>query len=99
MTVVDMIPDTIPIADVRWRSEVRVAGRIRSVRVQPLAGVPTLQCTLVDETGGLTVVFFGRRHISGIRPGARMLVEGIAGDHERRLAILNPRYELLSREP
>lgn len=85
------------IADVRWRQRVRVRGRVRSVRIQPLAGVPTVQCALVDETGGLTVVFLGRRQIAGIGPGTRMEVEGIAGEHDRQLAILNPRYELLPR--
>ncbi|HUQ64502.1 MAG TPA: DNA-binding protein [Acidimicrobiales bacterium] len=84
------------IAEVRWRQRVRVSGRVRSLRIQPLAGVPTVQCTLVDVTGGLTVVFLGRRRIAGIRPGTRMVVEGIAGEHDRKLAILNPRYELLA---
>jgi hypothetical protein len=60
-----------------------------------LAGIPTLQCTLVDETGGLTIVFLGRRRIAGIRPGTLMTVEGIVGIHDRKLAIVNPRYELM----
>ncbi|MBV8160339.1 MAG: DNA-binding protein, partial [Acidimicrobiia bacterium] len=43
-----------------WRSRARVAGRVRSLRVQPWAGVPTLEGTLVDDTGGISVVFLGR---------------------------------------
>jgi len=88
--------DVIPIADVGWRERARVAGRVRSVRIQPLAGVPTLQCTLVDETGGLSVVFLGRRAIAGIQPGTRMVVEGMVGEHDGRLALLNPDYQLLT---
>lgn len=92
-------PHTGPprIADLEWRQRATAVGRIRSVRVQPLAGIPTLQCTLVDESGGLLVVFFGRRRIAGIQPGTRMIVEGMVGAHDRHLAMLNPRYELLPR--
>ena len=41
-------------------------GRVQALRVEPLAGSPSLECTLVDETGGVNVVFFGRRKIDGI---------------------------------
>ena len=67
--------------------------------MQPLAGVPTLQCSLVDDTGGLSVVFLGRRTIAGVYPGTRMVVEGMVGDHAGRLALLNPDYELLTTRP
>jgi RecG-like helicase len=83
------------IADVRWRTRARVVGRVRSVRVQPRAGVPTLECTLVDATGGIGVVFLGRRKVPGIHPGTTMAVEGMVGAYHDRLAILNPDYELL----
>jgi hypothetical protein len=49
---------------------------------------------LVDDTGGITVVFLARRRIGGVRPGAVMTVEGMVGSDQRRLAILNPEYEL-----
>ena len=82
------------IGDVRWRQSVRIAGRVRSVRVRPWADVATLECTLVDDSGGITIVFLGRRKIPGIHPGCRLAVEGVAGDHHDRLAILNPVYLL-----
>jgi DNA/RNA endonuclease YhcR with UshA esterase domain len=85
------------IGDVQWRQRVRVEGRVRSVRVQPRVGVPTLECTLVDATGGINVVFLGRRRVAGIRPGSRLVVEGMAGEHHGRLAILNPLYEIIAR--
>ena len=84
-----------PIGDIRWRDHVRVAGRVRSVTVAPWADIPTLECILVDATGGITVVFLGRRHIAGIHPGARMQIQGTVGRHAERLAILNPGYTLL----
>ena len=49
-----------------------------------------------DGTGGLLLVFQGRRRIPGIQPGARLVVEGMVGDWARRQAILNPDYELIA---
>ena len=93
-------PDTTSpcsaIGDVRWRQRVRVRGRVRALRVQPWeGGVVTLECTLVDETGGLTVSFMGRRRIAGVRVGCHMEVEGMAIEHRGMLAIMNPAYTLL----
>ncbi len=84
----------VSIGDVRWRQRARVAGRVRSVRVQPWGGVATLECTIVDATGGLQVVFLGRREVAGVRPGTNLVAEGILGAHHGRLALLNPDYEL-----
>jgi RecG-like helicase len=84
----------IPIADVQLRERVKVRGRVRSLRVRPWADSPTLEVVLVDDTAGITVVFLARRRIGGVRPGTVMSVEGMVGAHERRLAILNPEYEL-----
>ena len=83
-----------PIGDTTWRQYTRVRGRVRSVRIQPWANVATLECTLLDDTGGLELVFLGRRHVAGIRPGARLTAEGMVGEHHGRLAILNPVYDL-----
>ena len=84
------------IASVTWRQRAKVRGRVKAVRVQPLAGIPTLECTVYDETGGLAVVFLGRREIPGIRPGTTLTAEGMVSDHQGRLAILNPSYQLQS---
>lgn len=86
--------DVIPIADVQFRERARVRGRVRSVRVRPWADSPTLEVVLVDDSGGITVVFLARRRLGGVHPGTVMSVEGMVGAHERRLAILNPEYEL-----
>ena len=86
---------TMPIGEVEWRSTACIEGRVRSMRVQPWADVASLECTLVDETGGITVVFLGRRKISGVHPGTIMRVEGVSGSHRGKLAMLNPDYELV----
>jgi hypothetical protein len=87
---------TVPVSDVQWRERAKVAGRVRSLRIQPWSGVPTLECTLVDGSGGINVVFLGRREVPGIHPGTRMVVEGMVGGHGGRLAMLNPLYRLLA---
>jgi amino acid transporter len=87
-------PGTTPIGEVRCRQTVKVYGRIQAIRVEPLGGSPSLECTLADETGSVSIVFFGRRAIEGIAIGATVKVEGMAIDHHGRLAIVNPLYEL-----
>ena len=66
------------------------------MRVQPLAGVASLEVKIADASGSILVVFVGRRRIPGIKPGTRLIVEGIVGEHAGRLALLNPLYELLA---
>ncbi len=92
--------DSRPIGEVEWRQRVRVAGRVKSVRVQSRAGASNLEATLADRTGGILLVFQGRPRIPGIEPGARLVAEGMVGAWGRRLAILNPDYELVAeRDP
>ena len=94
---VPTVPGATLISGLEWRQRARVAGRVKSVRVQPLSGVPTLECTLVDASGeALLVVFLGRRSIAGVETGTKMIVEGMVGKHHERLAMINPAYELLA---
>src|SRR5262249_39312930 len=89
------VPDATPIAQLTYRQRARIAGRVRTVRVQPHGGVPSLECTIVDETGGMALLFLGRRSIPGMKVGARVVVEGTVGENHGRLAMLNPTYEFL----
>jgi len=85
-----------PIGDIQWRQRVRVRGRIRALRVQPWeGGVATLECTLVDDTGGLVVIFMGRQKLGGVKLGAHMEVEGMVLESRGKLAVMNPAYTLL----
>ena len=79
-----------------------IASRSRSsagfgpVRIQPRAGVATLQVTLADDSGSVNIVFFGRRHVAGIEPGAFVAATGVVGQRAGRLEIPNPSYQLLA---
>ena len=87
---------SVPISDTEWRQRAKVAGRIKSVRVQTGTAASNLECTLADESGTLLLVFQGRPHIPGIEPGARLVVEGMVGSWEHSMAMLNPDYELIA---
>jgi amino acid transporter len=85
-----------PAAGIRHRERARVLGRVHTVRVQPWAGVPAFECTVVGSDGAaITVVFLGRRAVPGIAPGIELAVEGTVGSHQGRMAMLNPAYEIL----
>ena len=89
-----MTDPEIPIAQVSYRQRACIRGRVRSLRVRPWGDNPTLEVVVVDDTGGLTLVFLARRHLAGMRPGTVLRAEGMVGAHQRRLAMLNPIYEL-----
>ncbi len=89
------LPGTQPIAQLRWRQRARVGGRVRLVRVQPRAGVPSVECTLTDGSGQLLIVFQGRRRYPGVEPGAIITAEGIVGEKAGRSAMINPVIEIL----
>jgi hypothetical protein len=89
-----------PIAPIIPRQRTKVAGRVRSIEVQPRSGIPTLELTIIAHAGHtLGVVFFGRRRIAGVQPGACVCVEGMVGSRSGRLLMLNPVYEILRRAP
>jgi len=92
----DLPTERTRIAELASRQRSTVAGRVRAFRVQPWGGNPALECTLADETGSITVVFFGRREIGGVRLGTIMTVTGVAGEHHGMRAMLNPEYDVLS---
>jgi hypothetical protein len=85
-----------PIGSIRWRQHTRIAGTIRSLRVQPWADVASLECLVIDDTGGVLLVFLGRRAIAGIELGREIVAEGAVGAHRGYLAILNPVIELIA---
>ena len=80
--------------EIPLRTQVRVGGEVRSVRVVPRAGAPALEVTVSDGRGTATAVFLGRNKIVGVAPGRHIAVEGVAGRVGNRLLIFNPLYTL-----
>jgi hypothetical protein len=77
------------------RERVRLRGTLRTVTLRPRGGVPALEAELYDGTGTITVVWLGRRRISGIAPGRSIQIQGRIGQHEGQRIMYNPRYELM----
>jgi hypothetical protein len=88
----------VAIRNATHRQVAVVEGRVRSVEVSPISGSPALHCELFDETGGVTLLFYGRRSIAGIEPGVQLRAEGRIGEYKGHLAIANPLYSLMPRD-
>ena len=87
------VPGTTPIAEAKSRDIARVAGVVEGLRVRPREGVPAIEAVIQDGTGQVTAVWLGRRQISGLTLGARVVVEGRLGGDQMRLQMMNPRTE------
>lgn len=84
-----------PIGKIEWRKRAHVQGRVTSIATAPRGTAPTLQVEVWDETGGVTLNFLGRREIAGLEVGMEVRAEGMVGEEEGSLVILNPSYELI----
>jgi hypothetical protein len=84
-----------PIGDIEWRKRAQVQGRVTSIKTAPRGSAPTLEVEIWDETGGVSLQFLGRREIAGLVVGSQMRAEGMVGEDEGSMVILNPSYELL----
>lgn len=83
-----------PIEEAPDRALVHIAGTVRSVTLRPVGGVPALEADLYDGSGAVTVIFLGRRHVAGIKPGATMSVRGRLSRRDSFARIYNPDYTL-----
>jgi hypothetical protein len=84
----------VPIAEAPDRIRVKLSGSLRTVTLRPRGGVPALEAELFDGSGAITLVWLGRRQITGIGPGRQLEVEGRIGVQDGVRVMYNPRYEL-----
>jgi hypothetical protein len=84
----------MPIGKIQWRKRAHVVGKVTAIRPASMNAAPTLEIEIWDETGGVTLQFLGRREIAGLEVGATMLAEGMVGEQNGSLTILNPSYEI-----
>lgn len=80
--------------DCQCGQEAVVLGRLRSVDMSPKNSTPTLEAELFDGTGGVTLVWLGRRRITGIEPGRTIKARGRIAVRDGRKVLYNPYYEL-----
>ena len=84
-----------PIGEIQWRKRAHVQGKVTSIKSAPRGSAPYLQVEVWDQSGGVTLQFLGRREIAGLDVGSEIRAEGMVGEEEGSLTILNPSYELL----
>ena len=84
-----------PIGQIQWRRRAHVQGKVTSIKSAPRGSAPYLQVEVWDQSGGVTLQFLGRREIAGLEVGSEIRAEGMVGEEEGSLTILNPSYELL----
>ena len=87
--------DMTPIGEIKWRNRAHVQGRVTSIKSAPSGSAPLLQVEVWDQSGGVTLQFLGRREIAGLEVGSQIRAEGMVGEEEGALTILNPSYQLL----
>lgn len=83
-----------PIKDIRWRERAHVEGQVTSILSSSSNSAPFVTVEVWDETGGVSLQFFGRREIGGLKVGTHIKAEGMVGEKEGELTLLNPSYEL-----
>jgi hypothetical protein len=89
------VPDSVRIVMAQPRTRVRLAGVVRRITVRPVHGFDALQVQLYDGTGDATILWLGRRSITGLTLGSRLTVQGMLGVERGERRIVNPTYEFL----
>ena len=77
---------------------IQVTGVVKSATVRPNTQVPTYEVEVFDGSGSLTVVWQGRKHVTGVEPGTRIEVEGRITFISGKPCLHNPVYKILSKE-
>ena len=94
-TVSHYAENLLPIGKIAWRKRAHVQGRVNSIKSAPSNASPFVEVEVWDETGGVTLQFLGRREITGLEVGAQLRAEGMVGENNGQLIILNPSYEIV----
>src|SRR5215471_7396928 len=88
-------PGVTPIGSVARNGRATVEGRVHSLEIRPVEHSCVLACQVIDATGELTALFYGRTHIPGVEPGAVIQLRGRVGFKDTAAVMVNPAYELL----
>jgi hypothetical protein len=86
-------------AALNGRGRREVVGRVQAVRIRPVGQSSILACTITEDRGELTAVFYGRTHIPEIRPGTSLRLRGQMTVSDSGPVMINPAYELTDPAP
>ncbi|WP_229051221.1 OB-fold nucleic acid binding domain-containing protein [Aeromicrobium sp. Leaf350] len=82
------------IVDAAPREKVVIHGVLRSVTQRCADDVTTLEAELYDGSDSVTLVWLGRRRITGVAAGRSLTARGRIGTKAGRKVLFNPVYEL-----
>jgi hypothetical protein len=68
---------------------------VQAVEYRPVDGSSVLACVITSTSGELTALFYGRTHITGLRPGSNIKLHGTVSTTSTGAVMINPGYELL----
>jgi hypothetical protein len=68
---------------------------VHTIKIRPLEHSSILACVIVDASGELTALFYGRTHIPGLSPGSKVTLRGAVSANENGTVMINPAYELM----
>ncbi len=72
-----------------------LTGTVQSLIYRPETNTPMFEAELFDGSGTISLLWLGRRKISGITPGINLAVTGRLVRRERRLTMFNPSYRVI----
>ena len=72
-----------------------VAGRVKNLEIRPMDHSCVLAIKIVDATGELTALFYGRTQIAGVEPGTEIHLHGPVRSQDSGMVMINPAYELV----
>jgi amino acid transporter len=87
--------DVLPISAATWRHRAHIRGNVTAIRNAAANSTAHVEIEVWDETGGITLQFIGRREVTGLEVGSTICAEGMVGESDGSLVILNPSYEII----
>ena len=84
-----------PIGKIEWRKRAQVQGRVTSIKTAPRGSAPTLEVEIWDETVGFHCTSWVVARLQDLKLALQLRAEGMVGEEEGAMVILNPSYELL----
>jgi RecG-like helicase len=88
-------PGVIAISALTSYRRATVAGRVHTLEIRPVEGSSVLACAITDTSGELTALFYGRTHITGLRPGSNVQLRGTVSITGTGAVMINPAYALI----
>jgi RecG-like helicase len=87
-------PNVKKIAEVKWRQRSHVVGQVVSI-TSDNSHAHSVNIELWDSTGGISLQFLGRTQLLGVKVGTYLKAEGMVGEEDGKLTMMNPRYEIM----